>query len=339
VDRQILGIGNALTDMLCVLDSDALIEKFGLPKGSMQVVDKELQNELLSELSRYEVKKVRGGSVPNTLVGIEHLGMQVGFIGKLGCDEVARFFTSDLQRRNVTIHAIYSQTLPSGTCVSLISPDGERTLVTCLGAASQLQAPELIPGMFAGYALCHIDGYLLQNHELIERAMVMAKQAGAYVSLDMGSYNVVEQNLEFLKRIVPQYVDVVFANEMEAKTYTGNSDPEVSLDILSREAAFAVVKVGGKGSYVKHKNEKSFVPPLSGAKCVDTTGAGDLYASGFLYGLAMGCDITGSGRIGALVSGNVVEVVGTHMDDGKWQQIRSGCQQIISTSKKGLYGD
>lgn len=322
MNKQILGIGNALTDMLCVLDSDAILTSANLPKGSMQLVDKELQKSLLGSLSGYDVKKARGGSVPNTIAGIQQLGVQTGFVGRVGTDAVGDFFEGDLKNMGVNSMIIRDAELPTGTCLSLISPDGERTMATCLGATGMFSADEIIADMFKGYDICHIDGYLLQNHDLIEKAMELAHKAGVLISLDLGSYNVVADNLDFLQRVIPQYANVVFANEDESKAYT-NTDPESALDILASQVDYAIVKVGSKGSFIKHNGEKVFVKPLPNCNCIDTTGAGDLYASGFLFGLAMGKDIEECGRIGALVSGNVVEVVGTTMDAERWNRIKA----------------
>ena len=321
-NNKILGIGNSLMDFLCVLPTDDVISKFGLLRGGMQVVDADFQMQVLGSLSDLKVKRVRGGSVPNTLSGIRNLGLEVGFVGKIGRDETGRFFKGDLLHHGIETNLIESEDLPTGRCLSLVSPDGERTMLSCLGATGNFRADDLLPEMFKGYAICHIDGYLLQNYELIETAMKFAQKAGAMISLDLGSFNVVRDNLDFLKRIVPQYVDVVFANEEEARAYAG-VEPEDALDVMAETVKYAVVKVGGKGSWAKHGREKVFVPPLKGVKSIDTTGAGDLYASGFLYGLATGRPVADCGRIGAVVSGNVVQVVGTRMDNDRWNAIRA----------------
>ncbi|MCQ2191364.1 MAG: adenosine kinase [Paludibacteraceae bacterium] len=320
--KKILGIGNALTDMLCVLDSDDILSSAGLPKGSMQLVDKDVQMGLLKNLEGRDVKKARGGSVPNTIAGIQQLGLQTGFVGRVGNDAVGDFFEGDLKGIGVNSMIVRDANLPTGTCLSLISPDGERTMATCLGATGQFAANEIKPEMFEGYGICHIDGYLLQNHELIEKAMELAHQAGVLISLDLGSYNVVADNLDFLQRVIPQYANVVFANEEESKAYT-NKEPEEALEILASQVDYAIVKVGSKGSFIKHNGEKVFVKPLPNCNCIDTTGAGDLYASGFLYGLANDKNIAECGRIGALVSGNVVEVVGTTIDATRWNNIKA----------------
>ncbi|VAW30374.1 Ribokinase [hydrothermal vent metagenome] len=172
---------------------------------------------------------------------------------------------------------------------------------------------------FEGYDILHVEGYLVQNHELLETILKLAKAAGLRVSLDLASYNVVEDNLDFLHDMVRNYVDIVFANEEEAKAFTGK-EPEEALNDIAAITDIAIVKVGSKGSMVKQGETTTFVSPIK-ARSVDTTGAGDLYASGFLYGLANGLDFEKAGYIGSLLSGTVIEVVGAKFGEDKWQEI------------------
>jgi sugar/nucleoside kinase (ribokinase family) len=156
----------------------------------------------------------------------------------------------------------------------------------------------------------------------------MAKKVGLIVSLDLASYNVVEENLDFLKEIISEYVDIVFANEEEAFAFTGEQ-PEDALAQISAYCEIAVVKVGEKGSFIKSRNKKIVVKPRI-SNCIDSTGAGDLYAAGFLFGLANNYPLDICGKIGSLVSGNVVEVIGAKMSDEVWNEIHSEMNKIIS---------
>ena len=168
--------------------------------------------------------------------------------------------------------------------VALVSPDSERTFATFLGAAVEISASDLKLEDFQGYDYFHIEGYLVQNYDLIETAVKLAKEAGCKVTIDMASYNVVEDNLEFLTRIVKEYVDIVFANEEEAKAFTGK-EPREALDAIAEMTDIAVVKIGSKGSMVK-RGDKVYTAGVIKANSIDTTGAGDLYAAGFIYGLS-----------------------------------------------------
>lgn len=325
--KKILGMGNALTDILLRIENDEVLAKLNLPKGSMQLVDGGKSKEITTLLSEISPKMATGGSASNTINGITRLGAAAGFVGKIGKDEVGEFFRNDMLNNGVVPHLLYSET-SSGQCTVLVSADGERTLCTFLGAACELDAKDLTPEMFVGFDIFHIEGYLVQNHELIRTAVKMAKEAGLQVSVDLASYNVVEENLDFLNEIIRDYIDIVFANEEEARAFTGK-EPEQALIHIADHCDIAVVKIGKEGSFIKSGSESVLVKPRL-ANCIDTTGAGDLYAAGFLYGLANGYSLDICGKIGSLVSGNVVEVLGAKMTDEVWRQIHADIQKIIS---------
>ena len=214
---------------------------------------------------------------------------------------------------------------PSGVAAALVSPDAERTFATFLGAAVELSANDLTQEMFEGYNVFHIEGYLVQNHELIETAIILAKKAGCRVSIDLASYNVVEDNLDFLHRMV-ENVDIVFANEEEAKAFTG-LEPEAALDKIAEEVEIAVVKIGSKGSMVKNKGIV-YKAGVIKANSIDTTGAGDLFASGFIYGMSKNLSFDKCAEIGAVIAGNVIEVIGAKMDAARWETIYSLIKDI-----------
>jgi sugar/nucleoside kinase (ribokinase family) len=200
-----------------------------------------------------------------------------------------------------------------------VSTDAERTFATYLGASVELTSTDLYPGLFDNYKIIHIEGYMVQDHELLAEAVKMAKSKGVTVSLDLAAYNVVDENLAFLHSIVKDYVDIVFANEEEAKAYT-NQEPDKALLSIAEECDTAIIKLGEKGSFIKHDDE---VIPVSGYKIdpIDTTGAGDLYAAGFLYGLVKGFDLKKCGRIASILSAKVIEVVGSQMPPQKWEEV------------------
>lgn len=324
--KKIVGLGNALTDVLTVLKSDDLLAELSLPKGSMQLVDRTKSESISANIEEGNRYLVTGGSASNTITGLARLGVPVGFVGKVGTDEIGDFFVSDTEKNGIKPMLIRSQ-IPSGICVSLVSPDGERTMATYLGAACEMRTEDLKADMFSGYDYCHIEGYLVQSHELIEQAMRLAKQAGAKISLDLASYNVVEDNLDFLKRIAEEFVDIIFANEEEAKSFTG-VEAEEAVHKIAEICEIAVVKLGAKGALVKKDGVCVEVPSMPGVKCVDTTGAGDLFASGFLYGLVSGRTMEECGKIGSVVGGNVVQIVGPKMDNERWDAIRRKIDEI-----------
>ena len=325
--KKVLGMGNALTDILLQIKSDSILSVLNLPKGSMQLINTERSEEISKAVSQYDKVMATGGSASNTINGITKLGLNAGFVGKIGKDDIGLFFTNDSVNNGVNPHLLVSET-PSGRCIVLVSPDSERTLCTYLGAACELEASDLKPEMFQGYDFFHIEGYLVQNHDLIRTAVKMAKEEGLKVSIDLASYNVVEANLDFLHEIVKEYVDIVFANEEEARAFT-TKEPKEALIQISNHCNIAVVKIGKEGSYIKSGDNQVQIKPRL-AKAIDTTGAGDLYAAGFLFGLAKDYSLEVCGKIGSLVSGNVVEVLGAKMTDEVWEDIHAEIRKIVN---------
>jgi len=211
-------------------------------------------------------------------------------------------------------------TTDTGRAIALVSPDSERTFATYLGAAVELNDADLNTDQFKGYKYLHIEGYLALNHDLMLKAASLAKENGLKISIDMASFNVVEDNLEFLKDYVKNNVDIIFANEEEAKAFTAK-EPEDALNEIAKQCDIAVVKIGSKGSMVK-SGEKTFMIEPFKANSIDTTGAGDLYASGFLYGLTNKMPLDQCGRIGSLCASKVIEVIGSKMANETWEDIK-----------------
>ncbi|MDB4334736.1 adenosine kinase [bacterium] len=325
---KVLGLGNALVDMLVQLKGDDFLEKLNFPKGSMQLVDAETSLKVIESIQQQNLKleQASGGSAANTIHGLACLDVATGFIGKVGQDSIGDFFRSDMSAKNID-PMLLNSTSASGKAVAMISPDSERTFATFLGAAVELTADDLTADMFKGYSHFHIEGYLVQNHQLIEKALQLAKESNLIVSLDLASYNVVEDNLAFLKDMTQKYVDILFANEEEAKSFT-NQEGEAALSTMAELCNIAVLKVGKEGSIIKHGDEVCRVGVIE-AERVDTTGAGDLYASGFLFGMTKLLSLDKCGELGTLLAGNVIEVVGSKMDEARWAKIKEGVAKII----------
>ena len=214
----------------------------------------------------------------------------------------------------------------TGTAVALISPDSERTFATHLGAAVELSAGDLDKNDFKGYDILYLEGYLIYNKPLVETACRIAKDENMKIALDLASYNVVESNLSDFKEIIEKYVDILFANEEEAKAYTGAA-PEEALDALSQICEVSVVKVGSEGSWIKRGPEIIKIGTDT-VNLKDTTGAGDLYAAGFLYGYSTDKNLEVCGLYGSLMAGKVIEVLGAKMDATTWGQIKVSIKSI-----------
>lgn len=316
--KSVLGIGNALIDVLINITDDTVLQKFGLPKGSMTLVDAVLSAEIKKETKDSARSIQTGGSAANTIHGIAKLGGRCGYIGKISDDEFGNFYLEDFKKNQINTHFYFSET-GTGHATGLISPDSERTFGTYLGAALELTAEEMTHEIFQDYGILHIEGYLVQNHALIEAAMRIAKENGLLVSIDLASFNVVESNIDFLHRIIREYVDIVFANEEEAYSFTGKN-PEAALTEIAKMCDIAVVKLGAHGSLIQTGNRVIRIDAIP-AKSIDTTGAGDIYASGFLYALTENLDLEIAGKIGSLLAGNVVEVMGAKIPSHTWDKL------------------
>lgn len=318
--KKVIGIGNALTDMLVNLRSDQVLEKFDLPRGSMSLVNSEQQKEISKSVSGLPYTLSLGGSADNTIRAMARLGCKVGFIGKVGRDSTGDFFESALDNLGIQPFILRGEER-SGKCVSLVSPDGERTLVTHLGAAVEMKAEDLKPEIFDGYDCLYVEGYLVQDHNLIRGAIRMAKELGLKVAIDLASFNVVEENVDFLREVISEYVDIVFANEDEARAFSGEEEPVNALQYISMMCDLVIVKIGMRGALIKQGSEVSHVGIMAAAKRVDTTGAGDFYAAGFLAGMCEGLSLRQCGTIGAITAGKVIEIVGTTPTEEAWDDV------------------
>ncbi|NLJ44601.1 MAG: adenosine kinase [Bacteroidales bacterium] len=316
--KRILGIGNALVDIMTLLEGDYILQEFNLPKGSMQLVDREKSEGIKSATRFFPRKLSSGGSAANTIHGLAMLGADTGFIGSIGRDETGDFFENDMKKAGVNTLLIRRNSV-TGTAVALISADTERTFATHLGAAVELTASDLKPMLFEGYDILYLEGYLINDKQLVETACRFARENGMQIALDLASYNVVQAHLDSFKKIVKDYVDILFANEQESWEFTG-LEPEKALPEMAKLCEIVILKTGAEGSWIKRGNETIRVSAFP-VKCVDTTGAGDLYAAGFLYGLSMGSGLEFCGTIGSLMAGKVIEIVGARMDVEKFSEI------------------
>lgn len=319
---KILGMGNALVDVLATLKDDSLLAEMELPKGSMQLIDEGKLQQINACFSQMDTHLATGGSAGNTILALACLGAPTGFVGKIGTDRYGQFYRDNLQLNRIEDNLLMTSELPSGVASTFISPDGERTFGTYLGAASTLKTDELKLEMFKGYTYLYIEGYLVQDHEMILHAIELAKEAGLQICLDLASYNIVEANLEFFSMLLNKYVDIVFANEEEAKAFSEKA-PREALEELSKRCSIAIVKVGAKGSYIRKGTEEVYVPATPVAQVKDTTGAGDYFAAGFLYGLTCGFSLEKCAKIGSVLSGHVIQEIGTTLPSSRWDEIKT----------------
>ncbi|MFP4038977.1 MAG: adenosine kinase [Desulfosudaceae bacterium] len=318
--KKITGIGSALVDLLLPADDD-FVASLGAEKGGMTLVDDQFIEDALAR-SDEKPEVVSGGSACNTIVGVGMLGGEASFIGKCGQDEFGRKFTSDLRDSSVTPRLFTSST-PTGTVLSVVTPDAQRTMFTHLGASTELDPDSITPELFENTAVAVVEGYLLFNPDLMMATVRSAKAAGAMISLDLASFEVVHNTRALLEKVVKQYVDILIANEDEAEAYCGHREEEKVIAHLLKEAPLAVLKVGERGSFIHHDKETFRIRAQVDQPPLDTTGAGDLWASGFLYGLVNGYPIDKCGALGSACGSEVCRVVGAKIPADGWQRIKA----------------
>ena len=324
--KKIIGIGNALVDVLVQMRDDELLTRLQLPKGGMTVIDEERMREVRLHMRALHPHRATGGSASNTVLALANLGIRPGYIGKIGRDETGAFFADTFRKLGVDTRLTLCDT-PSGVAHTFISADGERTFGTYLGAAAQMVPEEITTELFSGYDILYIEGYLVLNAELMEKICRTAKEAGMTLCIDLGSYNMVQAMRPMYEHLITEYMDIVFANEEECAAYTQTDDPHEGLRRIAEQCRLAVVKLGGKGAIAMwgasspQYGQKAEAPALK-VDVRDTTAAGDFFAGGFLYALCAGAPLERCLQTGALLSGYVIQVVGTRMTDEAWSEIR-----------------
>jgi sugar/nucleoside kinase (ribokinase family) len=297
---------------------DEFVAAMGAPKGGMSLVEAEAIAKALKNHSEAP-KQVPGGSACNTLVGIGHLQGKARMVGRLGSDAYAEVFRAGLKKAGVE-DRIKGSSDATGHVLSVVTPDTQRTMFTHLGAAAGLSPVDIKEEDIADAAMVHLEGYLLFNRPVVERVLDLARKAGAKVSLDLASFEVVGICRDLIDELFEKkWIDIVIANEDEAKAYTGLGESE-SLEILAQKAPLAVVKVGKDGAHLARGKERLHVGAHR-VTALDTTGAGDLWAAGFLYGLNHGLSLENSAHLGSKIGSEVVQVLGAVIPDPGWQRI------------------
>ena len=322
---KIIGMGNALVDIITSLPNDDLLDTFGLPKGSMTLVDRHTSNLINAETAGLPKQKASGGSAANTIYGLANLGVESAFIGMVGDDDLGKFFYKNMQNKGIR-PILFKNIQETGKAIALISPDSERTFATYLGAAVELSSEDINSSVFDGYDYLYLEGYLVQDSSLIEKSVRLARNNNMKICIDLASYNIVEQHKSVFEMLMEEYIDIVFANETEAEVLTGEKN-EKALQLLGAKTEIAIVKTGAKGSLV-FKDREIFRIEAMPAKPVDTTGAGDMYASGFLYGLSKGLSAVSCGKIGTILASKVIEGYGARMDEFVWENLRREIHKI-----------
>ena len=314
-----MGVGSPLVDILSHIEDDFLHHHIEGDKGGMEMVNHDDLNIIMNKLSGH--KSVAGGSAANTITGTAMLGFETCFLGKIGNDHIGNLYKEHASKAGICDSRFKYTDQPTGRCLSLVTPDSERTMRTFLGASSLLHQDEITVDDFAEVEHAHIEGYVLFNRDLALHILKAAKEAGSKVSLDLASFEVVKANHDIIMDLLNDYVDIVFANEDEAEAICGSDDPILALDQLAEVCTTSAVKLGAEGAWIKQDGERHRIDSHK-VNAIDTTGAGDLWAAGFLSGYYKGKDIPTCGYYGSVLGAEVVQILGASISDERWQDIK-----------------
>jgi len=309
---DVLGIGNAIFDVLVQTD-ESFLRRHGMTKGGMALIDEARALSIYQDMG--PAIEMSGGSAANTIVGVANLGARAAYIGKVRDDQIGRLYTHDIRAAGVAFETKPAVDGPATGCsYILVTPDGERTMNTYLGAAQELMPGDIDAAQVAASAILYLEGYLWDPKsakEAFVKASTIAHDAGRQVALTLSdSFCVDRYRGEFLDLMRSGTVDLVFANEAELHSLYQTADFDTALTQLRNDAKLAVVTRSEKGCVVASKDGVTAVPDFPIDKIVDTTGAGDLFAAGFLFGLVRGADFEAAGRLGALAAAEVIQHIG-----------------------------
>lgn len=303
-------------DILIEIEEEFLKE-LNLAKGNMHLLNEEEIKKLEKRLEKNNIRLSPGGSEANTLAALSMLGHRVVYFGKVGKDAHGNHYHNKLIEDGIMSKIIKVDGI-TGRAITFITPDSERTFATHLGVATLLEDNEINEADITQAKFLHITGYVLDGEttrKAAMQAMNIAKNNNIKICLDLADVNIVKRNKDLLKQLAEEYVDILIANENEAKAFTGK-EPEQAINALSKISDIAIVKLGEKGSIIKSLKNKENIIRIPGFKvnAVDTTGAGDTYTAGFLYGLLNNLDLETSGRIASFIASKVVAVKGARLD-------------------------
>ncbi len=316
---RILGVGSALVDVLIHVDDEFLKKNVAGAKGGMEMVTRAEQERLIG-LSPVMPELAPGGAAGNTIFTLARMGVPASMLSCVGDDAEGRFYRDAFRRFGGEPCFRMTKEAATGCCLSLVTPDSERTMRSYLGASQLLTAADVEAFDFAPFKAVYVEGYLLFLPQVTQTLMRRAHESGCKVAFDMASFEVVGIFREELRKLIPAYVDWIFANEDEAAALLGERNPEKALDMLATDCEVAVVKLGSKGSLARRGAEFARIA-ITPVEAVDTTAAGDTYAAGFIYGLEKGYDLARCGRIASLVSAEVVQVTGSTIPDDRWARL------------------
>jgi len=326
---DLIGAGSPIMDLLAHVP-DTFLTTLNGAKGGMVLVDADEMEAIVTRLEEHPAT-VAGGSAGNTTVGAACLGLRTTFLGKLGNDATARAYLKHFGAAGGDTTRFKYADLANARCVSLITPDGQRTLRTCLAAAMTLHPGEISLADFNGCRHAHIEGYLLFNRDLANAVINAARAAGCTLSVDLASFEVVNAARDWILAQLRTGIDVVFANEDEILALFPDTSGHDYAALARRVADFggvAAVKMGKDGAWIAHGQQLHRIDPVPVPAVVDTTGAGDAWAAGFLYGYLQKWPLSAAGALGSRLGSECVRHLGPAIPDAHWPALRDYAQRL-----------
>jgi len=320
---DVLGLGNPLIDIIIHVD-DAFLNKMKLHKGSMNLIDVDLQQQILEESKRFHHLLSLGGSCANTMVMVAQLGGSGAYCGKLGNDILGNDYESKLLEAGVTSY-LKKMKGATGSTVILVTPDADRTMNTHLGMCQFLDKSDLDLEAIEKSRYLYIEGYLWDTpsqKETVLAALKHAKKVGTKIALTLSDSFCVDRHKAEFQHLLDEYVDLLFCNDLEAQAITDEKDLEKQLQILSASVEHIVVTLGKKGAHIIHKDEHHKVDATL-VTAIDTTGAGDSFAAGYLFGISKGYEIEKAGRLAAFCAGIIVTQDGPRFNGNLQEKVAS----------------
>ncbi len=308
---DVVAIGNAIVDIIGRCD-DTFLAQHQCPKGHMRLVDAPTISALYEGMG--PGTEISGGSAANTAVGVASFGGSAGFLGKIAADEFGKIFAHDIKAAKVTYgNTPFTGGTPTSRSLILVTPDGERTMNTLLGISTELGEGDLDAGMIESAKVLYLEGYLFDPpaaKAAFRKAVAVAKQAGRQVALSLSDGFCVDRHRDEFKALISEGVDIVFANEGEIKSLYQTTDFDSAARVASGHMKMAVLTRGAQGSVILSGGKQVSIAVDPVTKVIDTTGAGDLYAAGFLYGYTQGADMATSGHLGSIAAAEIISHTG-----------------------------
>ncbi len=309
---DLVGIGNAIVDIVSNIDDEFLTRNL-LKKGSMNLINLQDSSNILNDCNI--IKKVSGGSAANTVVSLANLGNNVEFIGRIKDDEFGNFFSKDIKESGATFNSKYVETRESSAhSVILITPDAQRTMCTYLGASTEFEPDDINYESIKLSKYLYLEGYLWDS-ELAKKAFIkaakIAKESKTKIILSLSDAFCVDRHRESFLDLINDFVDILFCNEAEVKSLFKINDLEKCKIKIKSLCELTAITLGEKGSLIVNKNKTELIKPFLFGKAIDTTGAGDIFAGGFIHGLINNLSLNDCGQIGSICAGHIVTQIGS----------------------------